>query len=207
MSTAIHTAIVRDPMAWVGSDLAAAPEELVYRLSPSTLTGLEEIFERVRAMPRDEIERHHAGHPDVDGPAREVYDELISGRGLVVVRGFPVEEHTVDEIEIMYWAWLSHFGRLVSNNSFGHRMVRVQQEVLPGGVQPARGTKSRSGTGDAQRRRRHSSRCCGSIKPSRVGRANIRVASPRTTRSWPRAPTSCPSSTAGFPAPSSERAT
>jgi hypothetical protein len=93
-------------------------------------------------MPRDEIERSHVGHPDVDGPAREVYDELISGRGLVVVRGFPVEEHSVDEIEIMYWAWLSHFGRLVSNNSFGHRMVRVQQEVLPGGVQPARGTKS-----------------------------------------------------------------
>jgi hypothetical protein len=31
---------------------------------------------------------------------------------------------------------------LLSNNSFGHRMVRVQQEVLPGGVQSARGTKS-----------------------------------------------------------------
>ena len=64
------------------------------------------------------------------------------GRGLVVVRGFPVQEHTVEEMEIIYWAWLSHFGRLLSNNSFGHRMVRVQQEVLPGGVQPARGTKS-----------------------------------------------------------------
>jgi len=82
------------------------------------------------------------GHPDVDGPAREVYEELISGRGLVVVRGFPVEEHGVDEMELLFWAWLTHFGRLVSNNSFGHRMVRVQQEVLANGVQPARGTKS-----------------------------------------------------------------
>jgi hypothetical protein len=141
MSTAIHTEQVHDRMAWVGSDFER-DEDLVYRLTPRTVQGLEEIRARVAGMPRDEIEREHVGHPDVDGAAREVYEELMFGRGLVVVRGFPVAEHTVDEVEIIYWAWLSHFGRLVSNNSFGHRMVRVQQEVLPGGVQPARGTKS-----------------------------------------------------------------
>jgi hypothetical protein len=133
MGTAIHTEQVQDAMAWVGADFAS-DEDLVYRLSPRTVRGLEEIRERVAGMPRDAIEREHVGHPDVDRPAREVYEELITGRGL--------EEHTVEDIEIIYWAWLSHFGRLVSNNSFGHRMVRVQQEVLPGGVQPARGTKS-----------------------------------------------------------------
>ena len=141
MSTPIHTEQVHDPMAWVGDDFTS-DEDLVYRLEPRTVQGLEEILDRVRGMPRDDVDREHVGHPDVDGPAREVYDELLSGRGLVVVRGFPVEEHGVDELELLFWAWLSHFGRLVSNNSFGHRMVRVQQEVLPGGVQPARGTKS-----------------------------------------------------------------
>ena len=141
MSTPIHTEQVHDPMAWVGDDFTS-DEDLVYRLEPRTVQGLEEILERVRDLPRDSIEREHVGHPDVDGPAREVYDELISGRGLVVVRGFPVDDHGVDETELLFWAWLSHFGRLVSNNSFGHRMVRVQQEVLPNGVQPARGTKS-----------------------------------------------------------------
>lgn len=141
MSTAIHTEQVHDAMAWVGADFPG-DDDLVHRLSPATVAGLEEILVRVRDMPRDSIEREHVGHPDVDGPAREVYDELISGRGLCVVRGFPVAEHTVDENERLFWCWLSHFGRLVSNNSFGHRMVRVQQEVLAGGVQPARGTKS-----------------------------------------------------------------
>ena len=141
MSTTIYTEQVHDPMAWVGSDFAS-DEELVFQLSPRTVHGLEEILERVRDMPRDDIEREHVGHPDVDGPAREVYEELMFGRGLVVVRGFPVDRYTVEDMEYLYWVWLSHFGRLVSNNSFGHRMVRVQQEVLPGGVQPARGTKS-----------------------------------------------------------------
>jgi hypothetical protein len=141
VSTTIHTEQVHDAMAWVGADFPD-DDDLVYRLSPATVAGLEEILVRVRDMPRDAIAREHVGHPDVDGPAREVYDELISGRGLCVVRGFPVAEHTVDENERLFWCWLSHFGRLVSNNSFGHRMVRVQQEVMPGGVQPARGTKS-----------------------------------------------------------------
>jgi hypothetical protein len=141
MSTPIHTEQVRDPMAWVGSDFSS-DDDLVYHLSPATVAGLEEIIVRVRDMPRDSIGREHVGHPDVDGAAREVYEELIRGRGLVVVRGLPVAEHTIDENERLFWCWLSHFGELLSNNSFGHRMVRVQQEVLPGGVQPARGTKS-----------------------------------------------------------------
>jgi hypothetical protein len=141
MSTAIHTEQVHDPMAWTGADFES-DEDLVYRLSAATIAGLEEILGRVRQMPRDDIELEHVHHPDVDPAAREVYEELMFGRGLVIVRGFPVDRYSVDDMEYLYWAWLSHFGRLVSNNSFGHRMVRVQQEVLPGGVQPARGTKS-----------------------------------------------------------------
>jgi len=132
---------VHDRMAWTGTDFVS-DDELVYQLSAATVAALEEVLARVGDMPRDEITRAHVGHPDVDGPAHDVYEELIRGRGLAVVRGFPVAEHDVEEMEIIYWAWLSHFGQLVSNNSFGHRMVRVQQEVLPDGVQPARGTKS-----------------------------------------------------------------
>jgi Taurine catabolism dioxygenase TauD, TfdA family len=141
MSTPIHTELIDDPMTWVGSDFET-DDELVYELPARTVAALEEVRERVAGMARDDIEREHVGHPDLDPVAREVYDELISGRGLVIVRGFPVDRYSVDDMEFIYWAWLSHFGRLVSNNSFGHRMVRVQQEMLPGGVQPARGTKS-----------------------------------------------------------------
>jgi hypothetical protein len=141
VSTAIHTEQVHDAMAWTGTDFTG-DDDLVHRLSPAAVAGLEEVLERVRDVPRDEIELEHVHHPDVDPEASEVYHELISGRGLVVVRGFPVDDHTVEEDERLFWCWLCHFGRLVSNNSFGHRMVRVQQVVMPDGVQSARGTKS-----------------------------------------------------------------
>ena len=87
--------------------------------------------------------REHVGHPDVDGPAREVYEELISGpraRGRARVPGG--RAHDRGERSGSTGRGCRTSVELLSNNSFGHRMVRVQQEVLPGGVQPARGTKS-----------------------------------------------------------------
>ena len=95
MSTPILTEQTHDPIAWTGADFTG-PDDFVYRLSAATVAGLEELLARTRNMPRDEIRREHVGHPDVDGPAREVYEEVVRGRGLVVVRGFPVATHTVE---------------------------------------------------------------------------------------------------------------
>jgi len=140
LPTPIHRQRIEDPSAWCGGDVTK--EELAFDLGPRHVAALEEILARTAGMPRDEISREHTGHPALDADLARVYREIIHGRGLVIVRGFPVASHGIEEIERIYWAFCTHFGRLLSNNSFGHRMVRVQDEPLPGGVQPARGTKS-----------------------------------------------------------------
>ena len=141
--TPIHQQTVAHAAAWRGSDFRGK-DDLAFDLTPRHAAALEEILERTAGLSRDAIAREHCGHPALDRDLAGVYRELISGRGLVVVRGFPLAGHSIEEIERIYWAFCSHLGRLASNNSFGHRMVRVQEEVLPGGVQPARGTKSRA---------------------------------------------------------------
>ncbi len=143
MTTEIHRARIRQPMAWRGSDFSGK-DDISYDLSPGQALALEEILERTAAIERDAIGREHCGHPALDGALATVYEEILRGRGLVVVRGFPVAGHTVEEIERIYWAFCTHFGQLLSHNSFGQRMVRVFESPLPGGVQPARGTKSRA---------------------------------------------------------------
>jgi hypothetical protein len=140
MSTAIYTEPVSGPMVWTGDDYTK--EDLAFDLSPRNVAALQSILLKTAGKARDEITREDASHHDLDDDLAKLYHELMDGRGLAVVRGFPVEEHSIDELERIYWAFCSHLGYLVSNNSFGHRMVRVQEEVLPGGVQPARGTKS-----------------------------------------------------------------
>lgn len=140
MPTPVLMRRVSGPTVWVGGDFPSK-DQLVYDLTEAHRQALREVLDRTRERPRDELELEDCRHPAFEDDFAAVYSEVMHGRGLVVVRGFPVDG-PIEDVERMYWAFCSHFGRLVSNNSFGHRMVRVRQEVLADGVQPARGTKS-----------------------------------------------------------------
>ncbi|BBZ21601.1 hypothetical protein MHIB_00190 [Mycolicibacter hiberniae] len=141
MPTAIHTAQVSDSMAWTGADFTSK-EELCFDLSARNVAALESILVRTAARDRDDITFDDVRHPDLDDDLARLYRDLMFGKGLACVRGFPVEQHSVEDLERIYWAFCWHLGYPVSNNSFGDRLVRVQEEILPNGVQPARGTKS-----------------------------------------------------------------
>jgi hypothetical protein len=143
MPTEICTKRVSDAAVWTGADLAGK-EDFAFDLSARNVAALESILAKTAVKDRDAITAEDARHPDLDDDLARLYRELMNGKGLACVRGFPVEQHSIEELERIYWAFCLHLGYPVSNNSFGHRMVRVQEEVLPGGVQPARGTKSRA---------------------------------------------------------------
>ncbi|MCV7089121.1 TauD/TfdA family dioxygenase [Mycobacterium interjectum] len=143
MPTAIYTEPVTDSMAWTGADFTSK-EDFAFDLSARNVAALESILAKTANKDRDDITAEDARHPDLDEDLARLYQELMFGKGLACVRGFPVEQHSIEDLERIYWAFCTHLGYLVSNNSFGHRMVRVQEEILPGGVQPARGTKSRA---------------------------------------------------------------
>jgi hypothetical protein len=143
MPTPIYTEQVNDPMCWTGADFSSK-EDFTFDLSARNVAALESILVKTAGKDRDEITPEDARHPDLDDDLARLYQDLMYGKGLACVRGFPVEQHSIEDLERIYWAFCTHLGYLVSNNSFGHRMVRVQEEVLPNGVQPARGTKSRA---------------------------------------------------------------
>lgn len=131
----------RDPIAWRGSDVLSK-EFFAFDLSARNQAALKDILLRLKDVPNEQITKEFASHPALDDDLMKVYRDVMHGKGLVLLRGVPSAGHSVEEIEKIFWAILIHWGPLLSNNSFGHKMVWVQQEVLPGGVQPARGTKS-----------------------------------------------------------------
>ena len=140
--TPIHDAPIDGPMAWVGSDVTSK-DQIAFDLTAKHVTALEAVLAKMAGKDRDEITCDDARHPDLDDDLRRgVYEPLMFGRGLVVARGFPCDDHSIEDLERIYWIFSCHLGYLVSNNSFGHRMVRVQEELLADGSQPARGTKS-----------------------------------------------------------------
>ena len=143
MPTAIYTEQVTDPMSWTGADFTSK-EDFAFDLSRRNVAALESLLVKTANKDRDDITLDDVHHPDLDDDLARLYQDLMFGKGLACVRGFPVEQHSIEDLERIYWAFCWHLGYPVSNNSFGHRLVRVQEEILPDGVQPARGTKSRA---------------------------------------------------------------
>jgi hypothetical protein len=137
---------VDSPMAWSGAEVGK--ERFVHRFSPKNVAALEELFLRTRHLDREQITRDMCAHPDLDDVLQEAYRDVMFGQGLIVLAGFPVQNRPLDEVERIYWIAMNHFGvRMLQHNSMGHTMVKVQQEILPEGVQPARGTKSNAELG------------------------------------------------------------
>jgi hypothetical protein len=88
------TPILRDrvdhPMAWRGCDLFK--EEISFDLSPRHAAALEDVLLKVRkaGLLLGEIRAEHCRHPALDDYLERAFDEIQEGRGIVLVRGFPV---------------------------------------------------------------------------------------------------------------------
>jgi hypothetical protein len=128
-------------MAWVGSDFKSK-DDIAFDLTRKHVSALEDLLIRLKDVPTEEIVLAQCFHPSLNDDLQKILDEVLDRRGIVLVRGFPVSGYAIEEIEKMYWAFCRHLGPQLGMNSFGHKLVRVQEEKLQGGVQTARGSKS-----------------------------------------------------------------
>ncbi|MDB5825178.1 MAG: hypothetical protein JWR21_3882 [Herminiimonas sp.] len=55
-----------------------------------------------------------------------ILGELLTGRGFVVVRGFPVDRYSVEEVAIAYLGIGAHLGNFRSQNAKGHLLGHVR---------------------------------------------------------------------------------
>jgi hypothetical protein len=112
------------------------PSKLVFQgslVTPTSRTGL----------PLGRILLEHCRHPALDRDLEWVFDEIQEGRGIVIVRGMPVQAHSVEDILTMFWAIGTHFGRGVSQSALGDVLGLVRDETPPGQPESARGYLSR----------------------------------------------------------------
>lgn len=139
--TPIYDKPIESKMAWRGCDIRSK-DEVARDLTRAHVVALEEILGRVSKIPRQEIRREDCRHPLIDDFLSEVFTQAQCVGGFVLLRGVPVKEHSDEDVERIYWAIGTHFGRAESQNSLGNTLNWVQQEKLPGGVQSPSGTKS-----------------------------------------------------------------
>jgi len=165
MSYALSTPIT-GPEAWLGRDMASSSQWI----RPFAPREIDEIDAALRAVQRQGLAWPKFGRDDFPLPtfSREltaVLDELENGRGFVLLRGFPVERYTEDELRNVYWGVGAHLGHHRYQNALGELIGEVRDEnrrygeVREPSMDPTLGRSSRSKARSAGPLRFHTDRC------------------------------------------------
>lgn len=119
--------LVEGASAWTGAEMRNRADEWIYRLSPAEIAEIEASVAavRTRGLALAEIGRGDFPLPTL-GPALDrLRDEVLNGRGFVLVRGVPVEGRPIEWSATACWGIGAHFGKARSQNAKGHLLGHV----------------------------------------------------------------------------------
>jgi hypothetical protein len=126
MNQDIPRPLVTGPSAWIGADLAQRPEEWIYRLSSAEVAEIERAAAQVRGRDIATIAQADFLLPTLGPVLLRLRDEVLNGRGFVLIRGLPVEPCPIAESATAYWGIGTYFGSARSQNAKGHVLGHVR---------------------------------------------------------------------------------
>lgn len=114
---------ITHPSAWKSCDFHSADDFSIH-LQPRHLEALDSALQRVRERGL-ETEAITAGDFPLDD-ARDLVDtvrrRLLDGHGFLVLRGWPVDAYSLEDLATMYYGFGTHFGRAASQSVMGDRL-------------------------------------------------------------------------------------
>jgi hypothetical protein len=116
-----------DPAAWVPEDLQDV-DQWSYHISERDTAELVAAVKAVRRARISLVDITRAGFPlDAFGDVlKDVRQELMEGRGMVMLRGFPLDAFDREGAAIGYIGLGAHIGKMISQNSEGHLLGHVK---------------------------------------------------------------------------------
>ena len=117
---------ITGPSAWRPSDFPSRDAYSV-ALSEAHLAAFDAALAVNRAARRavEDIALDDFALRGIAGDVAAWRDEVLQGRGFVVLRGLPGERYTPDEAAAIFWGLGTHFGRAVSQSPLGDRIGHV----------------------------------------------------------------------------------
>jgi len=113
--------------AWLGPDMAA-DNQWIAHLSASDLRELHEAIAQHKASGRalGDITKATFSLPTLGPRLKCLLDDILNGRGFVLIRGFPVERYSTEEAAIAYLGMGAWLGSFRSQNARGHLLGHVR---------------------------------------------------------------------------------
>lgn len=117
---------IDSPGAWYGPDLQER-DDWKYILSEAEKSELLDATRTASRRAGDiiDITREDFALPTLSGTLHRLKQEIIHGRGFVLLREFPIEDLSFPEIATMYWGLGTHIGSARSQNTRGHLLGHV----------------------------------------------------------------------------------
>ena len=118
---------ITGPSAWYGGELSKT-DDWIYSLSPSEIDEIDRALAAVRQRGGDllGVTRDDFPLPTLGSALDGIHDDLLRGRGFVLIRGIPRERYSVEDMATIFWGIGAHFGRAVSQNGKGHVLGHVR---------------------------------------------------------------------------------
>src|SRR5437870_1033824 len=126
MSTVTTRQPVRGRSAWRPRDFVT-PAAYAVALSEAHFKAFDAAAAANRRAGRKTEDVTRADFP-LDAIAADVAswrDEVMTGRGFVILNRFPLDRYSQDDIEMIFYGLGTHFGRAVSQSSMGDRLGHV----------------------------------------------------------------------------------
>jgi hypothetical protein len=138
-----ETVRVLEPQCEWGAGDVQDPAQWTEHLSLAEIDEIETAVEAAFAKSDDFLEIGKADFPlpTLGARLKGIENELINGRGFVLLRGLPRERWSNDEMCMAYWGIGAHLGRPWPQNAKGHLLGDVTDQGKMPGDPTARGNE------------------------------------------------------------------
>jgi hypothetical protein len=125
--TEIHREIIPPPQAWTVAELGGK-EALTQTLGAGALRALDRLVDALRGRELPTITRRDASDPAIAEPMARVRAEVMSGRGIALLRGPDPARYDREDYARLYWALGTHVGNGVVQSVFRDYVARVERD-------------------------------------------------------------------------------
>jgi hypothetical protein len=123
--TPICDRIVDHPSAWTPATIGDK-SGLELAMSEQELAAVETLLERTRGQRPQDVTRADFDHPAVNRMLDRVRDEIMDGRGILILKGVTPSRFTPEQFERIYWGFGTHLGIGAVQSGNGDRLGYVQ---------------------------------------------------------------------------------
>jgi hypothetical protein len=122
---------IRGPSAWFGSDMAARGD-WIEQLTDTEILEIDAAAERLAIAEFDipSIRQHDFPLPTLGPRLRRILEQVLTGRGFVLLRRLPVEHWSMRKSATAYFGLGAHLGSARSQNAQGHVLGHVKDMGL-----------------------------------------------------------------------------